>query len=93
LHRDVGSYAAEQGINVLVGIRGAACYMLDAAKKSGLRDDAALFFENPDDAGRMVRTIAQPGDAVLFKGSRGVHVETALTQFLASSSSEAGGQN
>jgi UDP-N-acetylmuramyl pentapeptide synthase len=30
-----------------------------------------------------VRAIAQPGDAVLFKGSRGVHVERALAQFLA----------
>jgi hypothetical protein len=25
--------------------------------------------------------IAQPGDAILFKGSRGVHVERALEQF------------
>src|SRR5579862_1907119 len=30
LHRDVGNYAAECGIDVLVGLRGAACYMLDA---------------------------------------------------------------
>ena len=29
--------------------------------------------------------IAQPGDAILFKGSRGVHVERALEQFLSSS--------
>ena len=82
LHRDVGSYAAECGINVLVGLRGAACFMLDAAKRSGLRADAAFFFDDPVQAGRLVRSIAQPGDAVLFKGSRGVHVELALEQFL-----------
>ena len=83
LHRDVGNYAAEYGIHVLVGIRGAASYMLDAAKRAGLRADAAFFFEDPAEAGRLVRTLAQPGDAILFKGSRGVHVERALEQFVA----------
>jgi UDP-N-acetylmuramoyl-tripeptide--D-alanyl-D-alanine ligase len=84
LHRAVGDYAAECGIDVLVGLRGAACFMLDAAKRSGLRADAAFFFDDPVPAGQLVRSIAQTGDAVLFKGSRGVHVELALEQFLAS---------
>lgn len=83
LHRDVGNYAAALGIDVLVGIRGAACFMLDAAKRSGLQDDAAFFFDEPAPAGELVRKLAQPGDAILFKGSRGVHVETALERFLA----------
>ncbi len=83
LHRDVGSYAAEQGIDVLVGIRGAAWSMVDAARLAGHSAGAALFFDDPADAGRAVREIAQAGDAVLFKGSRGVHVERALEQFLA----------
>jgi UDP-N-acetylmuramoyl-tripeptide--D-alanyl-D-alanine ligase len=83
LHRDVGNYAAECGIDVLVGLRGAACYMLDAAKQSGLQAGAAFFFDDPVPAGQLVRSLAQPGDAVLFKGSRGVHVERALEQFLA----------
>lgn len=82
LHRDVGNYAAACGINVLVGIRGAACYMLDAAKRSGLEDDAAFFFDDARSAGELIRTLAQPGDAILFKGSRGVHVESALEAFL-----------
>jgi UDP-N-acetylmuramoyl-tripeptide--D-alanyl-D-alanine ligase len=90
LHRAVGDYAEECGIDVLVGLRGAACYMLDAAKRSGLRADAAFFFDDPVPAGQLVRSLAQPGDAVLFKGSRGVHVELALEQFLASSE---GGRN
>ncbi len=82
LHRDVGTYAAERGIDVLVGIRGAACCTLDAATRAGLRAGAAFFFDDPAEAGRHVARIAEAGDAILFKGSRGVHVELALDEFL-----------
>ncbi len=83
LHRGVGDYAAKQGIDVLVGIRGAAWSLVDAAKLAGLSAGAAFFFDDPADAGRAVKSIAQPGDAILFKGSRSVHVERALEQFMA----------
>jgi UDP-N-acetylmuramoyl-tripeptide--D-alanyl-D-alanine ligase len=82
LHRGVGDYAVECGVDVLVGICGAACHMLDAAKNKGLRASAAFFFDDPSHAGRLVRALAAPGDAILFKGSRGVHVERALEEFL-----------
>ena len=82
LHREVGNYAVEQGIDVLVGIRGAARAFVGAAELAGLSSGAALFFDDPADAGRALRSIAQPGDAILFKGSRGVHVERALEQFV-----------
>jgi len=83
LHRDVGNYAVACGIQVLVGIRGASVQIVDAAKAAGLPADAAFFFDDPAAAGRLVRGIARPGDVILFKGSRGVHVERALEQFLA----------
>ncbi len=82
LHRDVGNYAAVCGLDVLVGIRGAACHMVDAVKRAGLTAAAAFFFDDPVEAGRLLRTLAQPGDAILFKGSRGVHVERAMEEFL-----------
>jgi len=86
LHRDIGRYAAESGINVLVGIRGAARSMLDAAMQAGLAINAAYFFEDAAPAGDQLREIAQEGDAILFKGSRGTHVERALERFLVKSS-------
>jgi UDP-N-acetylmuramoyl-tripeptide--D-alanyl-D-alanine ligase len=82
LHRDVGSYAVECGISVLVGIRGAARNMVDAAIEAGLAENAAYFFSEPAEAGLKVREIARPGDAILFKGSRGTRVEKALEAFL-----------
>jgi UDP-N-acetylmuramoyl-tripeptide--D-alanyl-D-alanine ligase len=90
LHRDVGNYAAMCGIDVLVGIRGATRHMLDAAKRAGLPAGAAFFFDDPADAGRRLRGLAQPDDAILFKGSRGVRVERALEQFIAPAETPAG---
>ena len=82
LHRDVGNYAAAQGIDVLVGIRGAASQLVDAAKEAGLAVNAAFFFDDPAPAGDRLREIAREGDVILFKGSRGTHVERALERFL-----------
>jgi UDP-N-acetylmuramoyl-tripeptide--D-alanyl-D-alanine ligase len=81
LHRETGSFAARCGISVLVGIRGVAEALVQGAIEAGLRKDAAYFFEDPEEAGSWLRTFAQPGDAILFKGSRGTHVELALNKF------------
>jgi len=83
LHRDVGDYVANCGIDVLVGIRGAARYLVDAARQADHAVDAAFFFPDTTAAGDYLRQIARPGDVILFKGSRGAHVEQALERFLA----------
>ena len=82
LHREVGNYVAVSGIPVLVGIRGVARKMVDAAIEGGLPKDAAFFLDDPDSAGDFLRTFAREGDAILFKGSRGTQVERALRRFL-----------
>ncbi len=83
LHRDAGRCAVAHGVDVLVGIRGAARYTLHGALDAGLPDSAACFFEDPAPAGDFLLGIAQPGDVILFKGSRGTRVEIALERFLA----------
>jgi UDP-N-acetylmuramoyl-tripeptide--D-alanyl-D-alanine ligase len=83
LHRQVGRYAGRNGsgrVDLLIGVRGAARAMVDAARQAGVE---AEFFENPADAGERARQVARSGDAVLFKGSRGVKVEKALERFTA----------
>jgi UDP-N-acetylmuramoyl-tripeptide--D-alanyl-D-alanine ligase len=89
LHRDIGRYAAGCGVDVLVGIRGAAQQMVEEASRSGLAAGAAFFFDDPAEAGELVRRAAAPGDAVLFKGSRGTRVERALEKFLGDGSGSA----
>jgi UDP-N-acetylmuramoyl-tripeptide--D-alanyl-D-alanine ligase len=83
LHRDTGRFAAESGVSILIGIRGAARYMVDEAISAGLAGNAAFFFEDPEAAGDYLRQIATEGDAILFKGSRGTRVEKALERFMA----------
>ena len=83
LHRDVGRYAAGSGIDVLVGIRGAANFLVDAAMEAGQAVDAAFFFPEAAEAGDYLRRVARPGDVILMKGSRGTHVERALEKLLA----------
>jgi len=83
LHREVGRYVAGSGVDVLVGIRGAARFLVDAARGAGQAVGAAFFFSDSAEAGDFLRTFAQQGDAILFKGSRGTHVERALERFLA----------
>jgi UDP-N-acetylmuramoyl-tripeptide--D-alanyl-D-alanine ligase len=80
LHRQVGRYAAAHGVDLLIGVRGAARAMVDSAIEAGAN---ARFFEQPSEAGEYARELARSGDAVLFKGSRGVKVEKALERFTA----------
>jgi UDP-N-acetylmuramoyl-tripeptide--D-alanyl-D-alanine ligase len=79
LHRRLGRYAAGRA-DVLIGVRGAARAMVEAAVAAGVD---AQFFEDPAEAGQRAREVARSGDAVLFKGSRGVKVEKALERFTA----------
>ena len=82
LHRDVGSFAVRCRVDVLAGIRGVARSMVQSAIEQGLGEDAAFFFETPVEAGQWLQGVARTGDAILFKGSRGTHVEVALAKFM-----------
>ena len=80
LHGQLGRYAAEHGVDLLIGVRGEARRMVEAARIAGAE---AQYFDDPAEAGVFARQAAQTGDAVLFKGSRGVRMERALERFLA----------
>ena len=76
LHRQVGRCAAESGLDALIAVQGAARFMAEEAVRAGMPPHSVHFFERAEDAGDFVRQLVQPGDAILFKGSRGVRDRT-----------------
>jgi UDP-N-acetylmuramoyl-tripeptide--D-alanyl-D-alanine ligase len=74
LHRQLGEYAAGRGIDLVIGVHGTAKSLAQAAEGE--------YFDEPEEAGDYLRSIARAGDALLFKGSRGVHMERALERLM-----------
>ncbi len=75
MHRAAGEHIAQQGIDIVLGVRGLAKAMVDGAKHAGVR---AEFVNTPEEAGEWLAREIKPGDAVLLKASRGVRLERAL---------------
>jgi UDP-N-acetylmuramoyl-tripeptide--D-alanyl-D-alanine ligase len=75
LHSACGRAAAEAGLDLVAGVGGNAEHLAAAACVGGV---AALFLPDAEAAGRWLRQNLQPGDVVLVKGSRGVHLERAI---------------
>lgn len=78
LHRHSGEHMGERRIDMLVGVRGAARQMVEAASSKGMR---AEFVETPEEAGQWLAREVKPGDLVLLKASRGVKLEKALEEW------------
>ena len=76
LHREVGRHIAQRGIDLLVGVRGAAKALVEGAREAGAKK--AKFVESPEEAAEVLANELKAGDAVLFKASRGVKLERAL---------------
>ena len=75
LHTGCGEAAAEAGLDLVVGVQGNARHLAAAACAGGV---ASLFLPDAAAAGRWLLHNLAPGDVVLVKGSRGVHLERAI---------------
>jgi UDP-N-acetylmuramoyl-tripeptide--D-alanyl-D-alanine ligase len=74
-HADCGKAAAEAGFDLVVGVQGKAGQLASAACAGGV---ASLFLPDAEAAGHWLAQNLRPGDQVLVKGSRGVHLERAI---------------
>ncbi len=75
LHTACGRAAAEAGLDLVAAVRGNAEHLATAACAGGV---ASLFLPDADAAGHWLLQNLRPGDVVLVKGSRGVHLERAI---------------
>ena len=75
---------AEKKIDVLLGVRGLAQAMVEAARQAGIN---AEFVATPEEAGEWLAAKTREGDVVLLKASRGVKLEKALESLERSSAS------
>jgi len=75
LHRESGNHIAQCKIDILIGVRGQARFIVEAAAAAGVD---SKFLAEPEQAGDWLADNLRPGDVVLLKASRGVRLEHAL---------------
>ena len=75
MHAQCGEAIADAGVDAVVGVRGLAVHLVEAATARGVE---GVFVESPEEAGAWMRHNLREGDAVLLKASRGVRLERAL---------------
>jgi UDP-N-acetylmuramoyl-tripeptide--D-alanyl-D-alanine ligase len=77
LHAACGLQMAQRGVDAVVGVRGMASVLVQAAREEGAD---ALFVDTPEEAGEWMERNVREGDAVLLKASRGVRLEKAMSR-------------
>ena len=75
LHAACGKAAAEAGIDLVVGVRAMPNI---SPQRPAPAAWLAIFLPDAEAAGEWLAQNLQPGDVVLVKGSRGVHLERAI---------------
>jgi UDP-N-acetylmuramoyl-tripeptide--D-alanyl-D-alanine ligase len=78
LHTTCGRVAAEAGLDLVAAVQGNAEHLATAACAGGV---PAVFLRDAETAGQWLVENLRPGDLVLVKGSRGVHLERAIETF------------
>jgi len=81
-HYKVGRIAAEKA-DMVFAYGPNAQRILSGAITGGMPDGRAQAFSDRDICAAALRRAARPGDTILFKGSRGMHMELILEAFLA----------
>jgi len=94
LHREAGRALAGR-VDVLAGIGPLSREIVEGARAAGFTGKVLLHFEDAAQARAAVASLVTPGDAVLVKASRGMHLEQVVDALVArfgKSASEAAGE-
>lgn len=81
MHRDVGAYIADQSVSSLIVCGDLGSEIARGAKNQGMTGSSIFRAGTPAMASALVKQIANPGDVVLLKASRGMQLEKVLDGF------------
>ncbi len=76
-HFSVGKAAAESGADYLLCIGKDSAHIIEGAKSAGLEN--AEIFETKEALANRIYELAKAGDVVIFKASRGMHLEDVIS--------------
>lgn len=82
-HAEIGRAVAELGFDLLVTVGERARAIAAGAREAGFPAEAVAGFADPEEAGAWLRSRAEPGSTILFKASRGIALERAISAFQA----------
>jgi UDP-N-acetylmuramoyl-tripeptide--D-alanyl-D-alanine ligase len=77
LHHAAGQSLAGR-VDLVVGVGALAREIVEGARKAGIPAASLLHFATSPEAASAIGGLLRPGDAVLVKGSRGVHLEAVV---------------
>lgn len=79
-HREIGD-VAQKSCDILITFGELCKYTCDQAIKNGMDASKVFCCENSEEAIKALLSVAQKGDTILFKGSRGMQTEKVLYGF------------
>ena len=74
-HREVGKLAVEYGTDVLLTVGAAAHDIARGAEEAGMNPADIYEFDDNESLCQKLPVLLKKGDAILVKGSRGMHLE------------------
>lgn len=77
MHAQVGAYAADKGIDMIICVGRLSRFMYEEAAKTGSRS-RAFYFETREEMQSKLKHMLQPGDNVLVKASHGMQFEKVV---------------
>lgn len=79
-HAQVGEYAAQQKVDLLIAVGKDAKFIAQAAESSGNQN--VCYYSSKDKLMSEIGTIVHPGDIILVKGSRGMAMDQLVKKIM-----------